>query len=69
MERIERDIEALKDENEALRRRVYLLELQVKSLNILEWFRYLRRCNPDKAGGVQRELDELRRQIAELSDE
>jgi len=36
-------------------------------LNTLEWLRYLQRCNPDMAGGVERELDELRRQIAELS--
>lgn len=61
----------MSNENEikALRRRVYLLELQVKSLNTLEWLRYLKRCNSDKAGGVERELDELRRQIAELSAE
>ena len=61
----------MSNENEikALRRRVYLLELQVRSLNTLEWLRYLQRCNPDRAGGVERELDELRRQIAELSAE
>jgi len=56
-------------EIKALRRRVYLLELQVKSLNTLEWLRYLQRCNPDRAGGVERELAELRRQIADLSAE
>jgi len=69
MEQVERDIEALKDSNEALRRRVYLLELQVRSVNTLEWLRYLKRSHPDRAGEVERELDELRRQIAESSDD
>ncbi|MFO7775076.1 MAG: hypothetical protein R6W89_04700 [Candidatus Hydrogenedentota bacterium] len=69
MERIERDIEALKDENEALRRRVELLELQMKAVNMWERLFYLKRCNPDRAGWVEEDLKALRRQIAELSDD
>jgi len=56
------------DEIDELRQRVELLELNVKAINMEKELRYLKRCNPDKAGGVERELVELQRQIASKSE-